>query len=420
MPLKIFFCYAREDEELLNQLKNHLMPLQRQGLIEMWYDRNVNPGEEWERQIDENMSMAEIILLLISPQFISSDYCYNREMSRALERHEREAAHVIPIILRPVLWKETPIGKLQVLPSNGEPVISSSGPIPDEAWLDVANGISKIVKEKKGLSPSTTTTLSVQGYLSIVQSYVDHMSELIRKDNPRESKSDDVVRSIARMQTLTTLRRLDAVHKEHVLRFLSEAGLISVINLYEADLSEVHLSELDLCNANMRRVNLSNSSLFAINMNGANLAGANLSGAYLGEINLSDADLVVADLSYARLFTVNLNNANLNHARLTGASLSGVGMYGANLFAVDLSTVTLDTSRMNTVELYIAQFHGANLGGITITDEELQAITNGVNVIKDTFGSIREAVVSEQLEPRMFTQQWYNQEIAKAFDNLPD
>jgi hypothetical protein len=120
------------------------------------------------------------------------------------------------------------------------------------------------------------------------------------------------------------------------------------------------------------------------------------------------------------LFTVNLNNANLNHARLTGASLARVGLYGANLFAVDLSTVTLDTSRMNTIELYIAQFHGANLGGITITEEELQAITNGVNVIKDTFGSIREAIVSERPEPRMFTQEWYNQEIAKAFDNLPD
>ena len=101
------------------------------------------------------------------------------------------------------------------------------------------------------------------------------MSDLLRKDNLHRSKADDVVRSIARMQTLTVLRRLDPIHKEQVLRFLSETSLIPIIDLNGADLREVKLDQLDLCNAKMRRVNLSNACLFAVKMSGADLTGAN-------------------------------------------------------------------------------------------------------------------------------------------------
>src|SRR5579863_6395499 len=102
MPLKIFFCYAHEDEALLNKLKTHLRPLQRQGLIEMWHDRDINAGTQWEREIDKHLNIAQIILLLISPDFMDSEYCYSKEMFRALELQKRDEAQVIPIILRPV------------------------------------------------------------------------------------------------------------------------------------------------------------------------------------------------------------------------------------------------------------------------------------------------------------------------------
>lgn len=104
MAVKIFFCYAHEDEELLNKLKSHLRSLQRQGLIEFWYDRNISAGTEWEQKIDEHLNTAQIILLLISSDFIDSDYCYSIEMKRAIERHAKGEAHVIPIILRHVYW----------------------------------------------------------------------------------------------------------------------------------------------------------------------------------------------------------------------------------------------------------------------------------------------------------------------------
>src|SRR5437868_5363613 len=106
MPVKIFFCYAHEDEELLNRLKKQLKPLEKKDFIKVWYDREINAGTEWEQEIIEHLNTAHIILLLISPDFMASDYCYSVEMKRAMERHERHEAYVIPIILRRVHWED--------------------------------------------------------------------------------------------------------------------------------------------------------------------------------------------------------------------------------------------------------------------------------------------------------------------------
>lgn len=147
MAVKIFFCYAHEDEPLLNELKAHLRPLQRQGLIEVWYDRDISAGSEWEWQIDSQLNTAQIILLLVSSDFMDSDYCYGIEMQRALERHEIGDARVIPIILRHVLWQGTPLGQLQALPMDAKPVISANWHNQDEAFFNVAKGIRKAATE---------------------------------------------------------------------------------------------------------------------------------------------------------------------------------------------------------------------------------------------------------------------------------
>ena len=84
MAVKIFFCYAHEDEKLLNKLKAHLMPMLRQGLIDVWHDRDICAGAEWEREISEQISTAQIVLLLVSPDFMASDYCYGNEMQRVV------------------------------------------------------------------------------------------------------------------------------------------------------------------------------------------------------------------------------------------------------------------------------------------------------------------------------------------------
>jgi WD40 repeat protein len=162
MPATIFFCYAREDQALLNQLKTHLLPLQRQGIIEFWYDREVHAETDWEPEIKKKLDTARIILLLVSPDFMDSDYYYSKEMKQALERHQRGEARVIPIILRPVYWDEELLGKLQALPTDGKPVTNSDWRIQDKALYHVTNGISNVVAQlsappaSSGMVPTAT------------------------------------------------------------------------------------------------------------------------------------------------------------------------------------------------------------------------------------------------------------------------
>lgn len=139
-PLSIFFSYAHEDEALRDKLAKHLKLLERQGVIQQWHDRQILAGTEWKGQIDHHLETAQIILLLLSSDFLASDYCYDLEMKRALERHDAEEARVIPIVLRPVdnLW-QSPFGKLQALPTDGKAVTLWVNE--DEAFANIAQGI---------------------------------------------------------------------------------------------------------------------------------------------------------------------------------------------------------------------------------------------------------------------------------------
>jgi tetratricopeptide (TPR) repeat protein len=161
--IEVFYSYAHEDNQLRKQLEKHLSILKRQGLITDWYDREINAGTDWEREIDRHLNTAQIILLLVSADFMASDYCYGLEMKRALERHESGEARVIPIILRPTDWKQAPFGKLQVLPRDGKPM--TRWPDLDEAFLDITQGIRNIVKELT-VRPVASKSLSTSNILA--------------------------------------------------------------------------------------------------------------------------------------------------------------------------------------------------------------------------------------------------------------
>jgi len=143
--IEIFCCYARKDQPLLQELKVHLFPLQRQGIITLWNDTDISPGANWEEEIEKHLNTAQIILLLVSPDFIASEYCYSKELQRAMKRHEVGEVHVIPIILRPVIWKNMLFGHLEALPTDAKPITSSLWHNLDEALFDVAQGIEKLI-----------------------------------------------------------------------------------------------------------------------------------------------------------------------------------------------------------------------------------------------------------------------------------
>ncbi|MBT9315188.1 TIR domain-containing protein [Leptothoe spongobia TAU-MAC 1115] len=145
--LKLFYSYSHKDETLRNQLDTHLKILQRQKLIQPWHDRCIVAGTDWAKEIDDNLKRADIILLLISADFIASDYCYEIELKQAMERHYAGEARVIPIILRHADWTDTPFSALQAFPPNAKPITSWSDR--DEAWHDVETAIKEAIKDIK-------------------------------------------------------------------------------------------------------------------------------------------------------------------------------------------------------------------------------------------------------------------------------
>jgi len=141
--LTIFYCYARKDKALRDEIDGHLAGLHRSGLVTSWHDAMIKPGADWEHEINIHLNTASIILLLVSSDFLKSDYCYGREMVQAIGRHKRGEAHVIPILLRPVDWTGTPFSALQMLPTNARPVTQWADR--DAAFADIALGIRSVV-----------------------------------------------------------------------------------------------------------------------------------------------------------------------------------------------------------------------------------------------------------------------------------
>ena len=173
-PLQGVFCYSHKDESLRDELENHLSLLKHEALISTWHDRKIGPGKEFDEEIDEKLLSAQVVLLLISSDFMASNYCYNVEMKRALARHKIHMARVIPIILRPTDWRTSPFGKLIALPTDGEPVTSNNWDSQDQAFLDVADGIRRAITEgTEKLALSTQGSLE-NNILALLHSCEDH------------------------------------------------------------------------------------------------------------------------------------------------------------------------------------------------------------------------------------------------------
>jgi hypothetical protein len=159
----LFYSYAHEDEDLRKQLEDHLSLLHRQGLLSSWHDRAILAGGNWAGEIDDHLNSADLILLLVSVAFLASDYLYDIEMQRALERHQRGEARVIPIILRHCDWSNAPFATLQVLPTDAQPVTQWHDR--DEAWTDVTRGIRKALEELLNGKGKKETSLSEEQQL---------------------------------------------------------------------------------------------------------------------------------------------------------------------------------------------------------------------------------------------------------------
>jgi hypothetical protein len=153
MAIEIFLSYSHRDEELRNELMDHLSLLERQGLIASWHDRKIIAGQNWDCEINKNLNKSHIIIFLISSSFIASKYCSDVEVCRAIERHTNMEAIVIPIILRHCDWQSAPFGHIQALPTDAKPVLGGGWKNRDEAFTNIVYGI-KAVVDKLVSNPS--------------------------------------------------------------------------------------------------------------------------------------------------------------------------------------------------------------------------------------------------------------------------
>jgi hypothetical protein len=134
-----FISYSHRDEQFRTELETHLAPLRRQGLVSIWHDRRIIPGDHLDDTISAHLEAADLILMLISADFVASDYCYGKEMARTLERHEARQTRAISIICRPCDFARLPFARFLLLPTDAKPV--STWTDRDTAWLDVVRGI---------------------------------------------------------------------------------------------------------------------------------------------------------------------------------------------------------------------------------------------------------------------------------------
>src|SRR4029079_18976090 len=159
-PVSLFYSYAHEDEALREELCGHLKILERRKLVSPWHDREIQAGEDWNQRISDELQMADLVLLLVSTDFINSDYIFGKELTVAMQRHAAGMATVVPIMIRAVNIESEdadafPFMKLQGLPTDMRPV--TSWPNRDEAWTNVAKGLRVTVKtihERRAASAS--------------------------------------------------------------------------------------------------------------------------------------------------------------------------------------------------------------------------------------------------------------------------
>ncbi len=140
----IFTAYAHADEPLRDELETHLAMLKREGRIAVFHDRKLLPGQDWRKILDERLLSADVVVLLISPDFLASDYCFGIELATALEMQQQGRSVVVPVIARPCDWKHAPLSGLQAVPTDARPI--TVWPNRDEAFLNVTLGIRALLE----------------------------------------------------------------------------------------------------------------------------------------------------------------------------------------------------------------------------------------------------------------------------------
>jgi hypothetical protein len=192
-PIKIFYSYSHKDAELRERLGTYLAPLRQRNVIIEWHDRKPEPGADWDAEISTQLDSADLILLLVSADFLASDYCFGVEIEKALTRLKQGATKVVPVLLKPCLWEESRFQNLQIIPRDARAITSWSSV--EEAFKDVANEIRNLVSQPPPSPPAAASedreSSRFASSLELVRDQVRSYARSYEKTRQRMRPSDD-------------------------------------------------------------------------------------------------------------------------------------------------------------------------------------------------------------------------------------
>jgi len=145
-PIKVFISYSHMDSGYKDELMNMLKSLENQKVIQVWQDREIEEGNDWYKAIKSAMRTCQMAILLVSQSFLNSDFIQREEIPVLLKQRKQQGMRVIPIIIRPCLWKDDPVlSKIQALPRDGKPVIkfSKANGNRDQVWVEITESIGR-------------------------------------------------------------------------------------------------------------------------------------------------------------------------------------------------------------------------------------------------------------------------------------
>ena len=142
-PIKLFISYAHEDQEYLDRLLIQLASMQRKNLIENWSDKAIAAGDKWDDAIKRAIEEASIVLFLVSPHFLASDYIHAVEVQKAIAQSQLDQSVIVPIIIRPCDFEDSDLSDFQALPKGAKAI--STYQIADVAWLEVEKGLKQVI-----------------------------------------------------------------------------------------------------------------------------------------------------------------------------------------------------------------------------------------------------------------------------------
>lgn len=240
--IDLFIAYAHQDAELQSRLHTHLVSLQRTNLIqEIWYDKLIQAGDEWEKTIDKKLHAADIILLLISVDFLASDYCFGKEMQDALRLHAQGKTKVLPIILGACTWKLSPIAHIEVLPHKGKHVKSYADI--DEALHEVIEKIAEVAQEikEKRLREERERQAELER---------QRLAEEKRKQEEAERKEQERLAALARQRAAEEKRKRELADSIASLMVKIPAGTFMMGDKEWIDsqpIHQVHIKAFEMC-----------------------------------------------------------------------------------------------------------------------------------------------------------------------------